>query len=49
MTTAALPRSVLYVGVPVLIGALAVALWAWDRWGMAVFFDTVSGGLSICP
>ena len=46
--TPTLPRPVLYVGLPVLAALLGVALWAWSRWGLAVFFDTVSSGVSTC-
>lgn len=46
--TDALPRSVIYVGVPLILGMLGLALWAWSRWGMAVFFDMASDGVPFC-
>ncbi len=44
----AVPRPVLYVGLPALAGLLVVALWAWARFGQGVFFDTLVGGMSAC-
>jgi len=44
----ALPRSVLYVGTPLLALAVAVALWGWLKFGAGVWFDTVATGISAC-
>lgn len=44
----AVPRPLLYVGLPALAGLLGVALWAWARFGQGVFFDTLVGGMSAC-
>ena len=46
--SATIPRSVLVTTGLVLAGALAVAMWAWARWGEGVFFDVTIGGLSTC-
>ena len=42
------PRLLPLIGLPVLVGLLAVALWAWARFGEGVFFDTIVGGLAAC-
>jgi hypothetical protein len=42
------PRPVLLVGTPILIGVCGFAAWAWMRWGMGIWFDAVSGGFSLC-
>lgn len=44
----ALPRPLLYVGAPLLAIGLAVAIWAWVRFGAGVWFDTVATGFSVC-
>ena len=44
----ALPRPVLYVGVPLLALAAAVGVWAWVWFGAGVWFDTVASGFSAC-
>lgn len=47
-TPSAVPRPLLYLGLPALAGLVGVALWAWVRWGQGVFFDTLVGGMSAC-
>ena len=42
------PRWLPFVGLPVVAGLVAVALWAWMRFGQGVFFDTVAGGFAAC-
>ena len=44
----ALPRPVLYIGVPVLAAAFAGAVWAWLRFGGGVWFDTIANGFAAC-
>lgn len=44
----ALPRPVLYVGVPVLAAAVVVAVWAWLHFGAGVWFDTIATGFAAC-
>lgn len=44
----ALPRPVLYVGTPVVVTMLGVAVWAWAKFGAGVWFDTIATGLSLC-
>ena len=44
----ALPRLLTLLGLPALAGLLAIALWAWARFGQGVFFDTVVGGIASC-
>lgn len=44
----ALPRPVLYVGVPILAAAFVVAVWAWLRFGAGVWFDTIATGFAAC-
>lgn len=46
--SSALPRPLLYLGLPAIAGLLGVALWAWSRWGQGVLFDTLVGGMSAC-
>lgn len=46
--TFALPRPLALVGLVALVALTGVALWAWSEWGMGVFFDTVSSGVSTC-
>jgi hypothetical protein len=48
MSQPAVPRSVLVVATPILVGACGFAVWAWMRWGMGIWFDAVSGGFSLC-
>lgn len=42
------PRLLPWIGLPVLVALLGVAVWAWVRFGQGVFFDTIVGGLSAC-
>lgn len=44
----ALPRPLLLVGAPLLLGALGVAVWAWVAFGAGVWFDTVATGFAAC-
>lgn len=44
----ALPRPLIYAGVPLLLGAFGVALWAWSHWGVGIFFDMASDGVPFC-
>ena len=44
----AVPRPLLYVGTPLLVMALAVAVWAWVKFGAGVWFDTVASGFAAC-
>lgn len=44
----AVPRPVLFVGAPILAGLVGVAVWAWMRFGFAVWFDTIATGISLC-
>lgn len=44
----AVPRPLLWLGVPVLAVLVGVALWAWGRFGDGVFFDTIAGGMAAC-
>lgn len=44
----ALPRPVLVVGTPIVIGLFALALWAWMKFGAGVWFDAISTGFSAC-
>lgn len=46
--TGAVPRPLLYVGLPALAGLVGVALWAWARYGQGVYFDSLVAGLSAC-
>lgn len=45
---AALPRPLIWIGVPALVFAVGAALWAWARFGFGVWFDTVADGLALC-
>lgn len=44
----ALPRLLPIVGLLVLAGLVAIAVWAWARFGQGVFFDTIVGGIGSC-
>jgi hypothetical protein len=46
--TQTLPRSVILIGTPLLLTAFVAALWAWERWGFAVFFDMAADGVPFC-
>lgn len=45
---APLPRLLPILGLPALAGLVAVAFWAWARFGQGVFFDTIVGGFAAC-
>ena len=46
--TKTLPRPVLYLGAPILIAAMGVAVWAWLKFGAGVWFDTIATGFAAC-
>ncbi|WP_333824707.1 hypothetical protein [Pinisolibacter sp.] len=44
----ALPRPVLYIGTPIFVAAMGLAVWAWLRFGAGVWFDTIATGFAAC-
>jgi hypothetical protein len=44
----ALPRPVVFIGTPILVGVAGVAVWAWLTFGAGVWFDTIANGFAAC-